>query len=305
MQLYLNDMPIVCSKQVPDRLLPYRLPGTEASVWTDPKRTILLQNLAIVTTDIWYVVASLKKKDRLQLRQAVTARLFGIVFSGECSVQLENESPLLLDPTHFIIGSGNEVVITSEWKNNQFLHLLLIHYPEFTQDPSSIRNGCWQTIGRVNTRLVRSCLLLTQASYSPKPLPFHHTCLSFIKELIRNHVYGATGSAELSLDDIQQLFSVKQYIQQHIRDTPDTQWLAQLHGMSKMKLEKGFYHLFQASPYRFLELQKMELAKQELASYKSIKEIAYLCGYNSATNFSTAFRRVMGCSPGEYRSMSE
>ncbi|TAJ62518.1 MAG: AraC family transcriptional regulator, partial [Chitinophagaceae bacterium] len=25
------------------------------------------------------------------------------------------------------------------------------------------------------------------------------------------------------------------------------------------------------------------------------------CGYNNASNFSTAFRRNTGCSPGEYR----
>lgn len=305
MQLYLNHMPIVCQKQVPDHLLDYRLPGTQASVWSDAKRSILLQNLPIATADIWYVVASLKSKDLLQLRRAVTAHLFGIVLAGECCVQVENETPLHLDTAHFVTGGGKEVTILAEWKNDQFLHLLLIDYQDPTQDPSLIRNGSWQTLGRANSRLVRSCLLLTQASYSPEPSAFHHTCLSQIKDIVRKQAYGRTRSTELSLADIQQLYAVKHYIQQHIRDAPDTRWLAQIHGISKTNLEKGFKHLFQKTPYRFLELQKMELAKQELTSYKSIKEIARLCGYKNASNFSTAFRRVMGCSPGEYRAMSE
>lgn len=305
MQLYLNHMPIVCQKQVPDHLLDYRLPGTQASVWSDAKRSILLQNLPIATADIWYVVASLKSKDLLQLRRAVTAHLFGIVLAGECCVQVENETPLHLDTAHFVTGGGKEVTILAEWKNDQFLHLLLIDYQDLTHDPSLIRNGNWQTLGRANSRLIRSCLLLTQASYSPEPSAFHHTCLSQIKDIVRKQAYGRTPSRELSLADIQQLYAVKHYIQQHIRDAPDTPWLAQIHGISKTNLEKGFKHLFQKTPYRFLELQKMELAKQELTSYKSIKEIARLCGYKSASNFSTAFRRVMGCSPGEYRAMSE
>lgn len=301
MQPYLNHTPIVCTKQVPDHLLAYRLPGTQASAWTNHQRAILIQSLRIATADIWYAVASLEKGDLLQLSHPVTARLFGIVFSGECCFQLEGEMPLLLDPTHFATGSGNEVTITAEWKNKQFLHLLLIQYPEIDRDLSSVRHGCWQAIGRANTHLIRSCLLLTQASYSPQPLPFHHTCLSHIKELIRKHVYGEPGVTELTLADIQQLFAVKQYIQQHIRDTPSTGWLAQLHGISRAKLEKGFSYLFQNSPFRFIEMQKMKLAKQELGSYRSIKEIARLCGYNNVSNFSTAFRRNMGCSPREYR----
>lgn len=301
MQLHLNHTLLVCTKQVPDHLLVYRLPGTEASAWTDHQRSILLQNQTIGTADILYVVASLKQADLLQLRRSITDRLFGIAFSGECCLQLDNEMPLLLDPAHFVTGSGKETGVWAEWKNEQFLHLLLIHYPESARDQPSVRNGCWQTIGRANTRLIRSCLLLTQASYSPQPLPFHHTCVAHIKDMIRQQVYGEIGSTELTLADIQQLFAVKQYIQQHIRDTPDTGWLAQLHGISKTKLEKGFNYLFQNSPYRFIEKEKMELAKQELDSYKSIKEIARLCGYNNASNFSTAFRRNTGCSPGEYR----
>lgn len=301
MQLYLNHTLLVCTKQVPDHLLVYRLPGTEASAWTDHQRSILLQNQTIGTADILYVVALLKEADLLQLRRPITDRVFGIAFSGECCLQLDNEMPLLLDPAHFVTGSGKEAGILAEWKNEQFLHLLLIHYHESAGDQPSVRNGCWQTIGRANTRLIRSCLLLTQASYSPQPLPFHHTCVSHIKDMIRKQVYGEIGSTELTLADIQQLFAVKQYIQQHIRDSPDTGWLAQLHGISKAKLEKGFNYLFQNSPYRFIEKEKMELAKQELESYKSIKEIARLCGYNNASNFSTAFRRNTGCSPGEYR----
>jgi len=301
MQLQLNHTALVCTKQVPDHLLVYRLPGTEASAWTDRQRSILLQNQTIGTADILYVVALLKEDDLLQLRRPITDRLFGITFSGECCLQLDNEKHLLLDPAHFVTGSGKEAGIWAEWKNEQFLHLLLIHYPECGRDQPSVRNGCWQTIGRANTRLIRSCLLLTQASYSPQPLPFHHTCVSHIKDMIRKHVYGESGSMELTLADIQQLFAVKQYIQQHIRDTPDTGWLAQLHGISKAKLEKGFNYLFQNSPYRFIEKEKMELAKEELDSHKSIKEIARLCGYHNASNFSTAFRRNTGCSPGEYR----
>lgn len=301
MQLYLNHTPLVCKKQVPDHLLAYRLPGTRASVWTDAKRSILLQNLPIANADIWYVVASLKTSDLLQLRRAVTARLFCIVLAGECVVQVENETPLQLDPAHFVTGGGNEVTIMAEWKSDQFLHLLLIDYQDPTLDRSLTRNGSWQTLGRANSRLIRSCLLLTQASYSPEPSAFHHTCLSQIKDIVRKQAYGGTGSTELSLADIQQLFAVKHYIQQHIRDAPDTPWLAQIHGISKTNLEKGFKHLFQISPYRFLEQQKMELAKQELASYKSIKEIARLCGYKNASNFSTAFRRHTGCSPKEFR----
>jgi AraC-like DNA-binding protein len=74
--------------------------------------------------------------------------------------------------------------------------------------------------------------------------------------------------------------------------------LAQIAGMSRSVFAARFAQAVGCGPYEYLARWRMALAKDALASgNKSLDCIADEIGYESASAFSTAFRRHTGCSP--------
>ena len=69
-----------------------------------------------------------------------------------------------------------------------------------------------------------------------------------------------------------------------------------------------FSHLFREStgisPYRYVIQQRVEKVKQLLVSTKmSIAEIAFACGFNSQSQMTLHFRKLVGTTPKKYRDL--
>lgn len=78
--------------------------------------------------------------------------------------------------------------------------------------------------------------------------------------------------------------------------------LARSGGMSSRTLTRLFRHHLHISPHQYLVRLRMKRACQMLAWEEfSVKEIAISVGYPNALNFSTEFRRLLGCSPTRFR----
>lgn len=79
------------------------------------------------------------------------------------------------------------------------------------------------------------------------------------------------------------------------------QELAERAGMSRSGFAQRFKETVGASPIDYLTRWRMLLAGDRLSnSSDSISVIARSLGYESESAFSTAFKRVMGCSPRQY-----
>jgi AraC-like DNA-binding protein len=79
------------------------------------------------------------------------------------------------------------------------------------------------------------------------------------------------------------------------------QVLAARAGMSRSTFALKFKETVGASPMDYLTRWRMLLAGDRLAnSSDPISAIALSLGYESESAFSTAFKRVMGCSPRQY-----
>jgi AraC-like DNA-binding protein len=92
-----------------------------------------------------------------------------------------------------------------------------------------------------------------------------------------------------------------------IHDDPGHAWtlqtLAQRAGMSRSTFALKFKRTVGTSPMEYLTRWRMLLAGDRLTgSGDPIALIAQSLGYESESAFSTAFRRVMGCSPRQHRS---
>ncbi len=90
-----------------------------------------------------------------------------------------------------------------------------------------------------------------------------------------------------------------------IHNDPAHRWtveeLAQRAGMSRSSFALRFKETVGESPMEYLTRWRMLKAGDRLQnSNESIAEIALSLGYESESAFSTAFKRVMGCSPRQY-----
>jgi AraC-like DNA-binding protein len=90
-----------------------------------------------------------------------------------------------------------------------------------------------------------------------------------------------------------------------MHDEPAHRWtledLAERAGMSRSIFALRFKQKVGASPMEYLTRWRMLLAGDKLTNTgDSISVIALSLGYESESAFSTAFKRVMGCSPRQY-----
>ncbi len=90
-----------------------------------------------------------------------------------------------------------------------------------------------------------------------------------------------------------------------IHHDPARDWklqeLAERAGMSRSVFALKFKQTVGASPIEYLTRWRMLLAGDKLVnSSDSIASVALSLGYESESAFSTAFKRVMGCSPRQY-----
>lgn len=82
--------------------------------------------------------------------------------------------------------------------------------------------------------------------------------------------------------------------------------LAAIAGTSRSVLAERFTRIVGLPPIDYLLRWRMALAKDALAKNalgrgeKRLAEVAFACGYQSASAFSTAFTRTVGCSPARY-----
>jgi AraC-like DNA-binding protein len=77
--------------------------------------------------------------------------------------------------------------------------------------------------------------------------------------------------------------------------------LAKLASMSRSAFAARFSEILGCAPMEYLSRWRMALARDALSrGGKSLDGIADEIGYESASAFSTAFRRRMGCSPGRF-----
>jgi AraC family transcriptional regulator len=82
---------------------------------------------------------------------------------------------------------------------------------------------------------------------------------------------------------------------------PSLKHLAEICNVSIRQLTRGFRASRGCSIGDHIAQTRIEIAKRQLASDQSIKEIAFGLGFASASSFSYAFRRATGAAPRQFR----
>lgn len=92
------------------------------------------------------------------------------------------------------------------------------------------------------------------------------------------------------------------YIEEHLAEPISLALLAGMVGLSACYFCRAFHRSFGMPPQRYQLSQRIERAKSLLAKHAaSVTDVGLTVGYNDASAFCTAFRRVAGRTPSAYR----
>lgn len=96
-----------------------------------------------------------------------------------------------------------------------------------------------------------------------------------------------------------------EHIRQMLEQSPEQEFtlahLAAQAAMSPSSLRSKFRQAYGCTVFDYLRDCRLELARRYLLEGHSVQQAAWMSGYQHATNFSTAFRRRYGISPGDLR----
>ncbi|MBY3416319.1 AraC family transcriptional regulator [Rhizobium laguerreae] len=82
--------------------------------------------------------------------------------------------------------------------------------------------------------------------------------------------------------------------------------LARLCGASRASFSAKFKRVLGVGPIEYLQRWRIALAKDKLdKGAMTVSEIAFSLGFGSSSAFSTAFKRMVGCSPARYKADAE
>jgi AraC-like DNA-binding protein len=93
-----------------------------------------------------------------------------------------------------------------------------------------------------------------------------------------------------------------EYIQNNLNSTLSRKDISTHVGISMTHLNKIFFQHFECSPMKYFVKRKLAWAAQLISRTKySIKEIAFITGYEDPLYFSAQFKKYFGVSPRNYR----
>jgi AraC family transcriptional regulator, alkane utilization regulator len=116
----------------------------------------------------------------------------------------------------------------------------------------------------------------------------------------REHGAGGTGWLAAAADPIVGHALAK--LHRHPEVAWDLQRLARASSTSRSVLADRFHRLLGCAPMQYLTAWRLQLGARRLrATSQSVAEIASAIGYGSASSFSRAFKRHVGCSPAAWR----
>lgn len=128
------------------------------------------------------------------------------------------------------------------------------------------------------------------------------TRIMFIKSQILellSHFFAIAASPD-RIKDKEKLYHAKEIITSNMETPPSLNELSKLTGLNNFKLKKNFKALFGVPVFKYLQNERLKKAHELLSTSDiSIREAAWLVGYESLSSFSSAYLKKFGFRPSE------
>jgi AraC family transcriptional regulator len=96
--------------------------------------------------------------------------------------------------------------------------------------------------------------------------------------------------------------SIVQFVSENINKKFTVADMANRACLSKYHFSRVFFLQFGITPAKYVERRRIVMARRLLLSNTlTLTQVSFACGYSSASHFSTAFRKLCGMTPGQYR----
>ena len=175
--------------------------------------------------------------------------------------------------------------------------LLLSLLPDYIHIPAS--EGRSTRLGRLIDLLAEECA----TDYPGKELFIQRMLEALLVEALRWRRPGGEAVPVSLLRGMQEpaIARALQAIHADVRAGWTVAELASIAGMSRSAFSARFGEVLGCAPIEYLARWRMAIAKDALArGNKTLDRIAEEIGYESASAFSTAFRKRLGCPPGKF-----
>lgn len=256
---------------------------------------------------------------------------FTIVLSGEAWLTFDGEKPLRLAPGDFLLLPTTPAFSLSSEPgvgcDPVEPRAEAVRHGEQEGDPDFVALGGSFAFERVNaplllsllprrvhipasegqaTRLGRLIELLAEECAADDPgkdLILQRMLEALLIEALRWQSVGKDGAVAGLLNGMRDpaLYRVLQAIHADVRAGWTVAGLATISGMSRSAFSARFGEVMGCAPIEYLARWRIALAKEALVQgTKSLDRIAEEIGYESASAFSTAFRKRLGCPPGRF-----
>jgi len=97
------------------------------------------------------------------------------------------------------------------------------------------------------------------------------------------------------------LLRAKYFIDKEFLKTPDLDELCESAGISRFYFCRLFKLVWGISPCQYLKKKKLEFARKEILSGKTIAEVSFFVGFSEVAAFSKAFKQHYGCTPRDLK----
>ncbi|TWB42771.1 AraC family transcriptional regulator [Rhizobium sp. ERR 922] len=175
--------------------------------------------------------------------------------------------------------------------------LLLALLPDAIHIPASAGHGT--RFGRVVELLSEECV----SDYPGKELIIQRLLETLLVEALRWDIIRDNAASAGLANGLRDpaMARVLRAIHENVRARWTVADLARIAGMSRSGFAARFNEVVGCAPIEYLARWRIAIAKQALLSgVKSLDRIADEIGYESASAFSTAFSKRLGCSPGRF-----
>lgn len=245
---------------------------------------------------------------------------FFLLFSIDCgdvTITEKGKSSIHLTPiTHIYINPLKPFEIRFPENIHTCLTCLLV-YEDFLMQATSVPGETPLHVGDIYTwessyyNTPDFTNVLEQMKWSARngilPL-FYYSCkfTELYAIILKNRDYGSCFNHNrryhLTWENEKKLHHIKDILDSDILNPPSVNSLAMSAALSVSKLQRCFKQYYSMTITEYIHREKMKKAMLLLADDElNIKNIVHLCGYESASKFTCAFKKAFGMTPSQYR----